>query len=84
MASTVTAQQIKVILHLSLWWIYKRCKQENQHWEGLGKEGERGDGEEQLLKTSDGVELPPNNLNLREKLKMFENGKFRLLGGKSK
>ena len=40
--------------------------------------------EKSNLKTSDGVELPPNNLKLREKLKMFENGKFRLLGGKSK
>ena len=41
-ASTVTAKQITVILHLSLWWIYKRCKQENQHWEGLGNEGGEG------------------------------------------
>ena len=33
---------------------------------------ERDNGKEQLFTTSDGVELPPNNLKLKEKLKMFE------------
>ena len=66
MASTVTEKKITVILRLSLWWIY--CTK------GANKRinSERGNGKEQLFTTSDGVELPPNNLKLKEKLKMFE------------
>ena len=64
MASTVTEKKITVILCLSLWWIY--CTK------GANKRinSERGNGKEQLFTTRDGVELPPNNLKLKEKLKI--------------
>ena len=42
--------------------------------------GERGNGKELLLTTSDGVELPSNHLKLREKLKMFEQWEVQAIG----